>query len=211
MRATSFESAGRSSVTLLAAVMLIACTLGGGVTLAGAASGADVVGSALEQLKTATFMPLGLRFNQRVTLKAFLGVWSFESDLEWQGDLFAVTTTGAPRFVPDTLPEDLVELAQAPSLFDLDRVDSLDAESGILVLSGPRKGYNGSGAKEATFWIDTARWLVTRAQADYKWGTLSVEQTYRTHDGYYFLKEQNARISPFGFTLEVEYGDYEIP
>lgn len=163
----------------------------------------------LQRIAEANRLPAGLEFRQEIVLRAYLLTWRFESRVEVTSDGFQSHTSGAPSFVPDTLPEELVGLSQSAALFDLSPVEWGD--TGTLVLQGPRREYPGTGPKEATLWVDSREWVISRAEAVYEWGTLHVTQEYAPQDGMRLLARQRARITPYGFTLDVEYRDYQIP
>lgn len=196
----------------MAWVLVILC-LGAGPE--GAAGGAPVGWSAgevedlLEQVAQGARFPVGTSFRQAVTLRALFATWRFESFVRQEPDGLRSETKGAPSFVPDTLPGDLVGLVQSLDLFELSVVEAEDPA--VVVFRGPRIGYNGTGPKEATFWIDLERRIVQRAEAVYSWGTLSVSQEYLDRDGRWLLARQRARATPFGLTLDVNYLDYQIP
>lgn len=173
--------------------------------------GADEAGlvEVLRRVDEAHRLPVGAGFRQQIVLRAFLLTWRFESQVEVTSQGFRSQTTGAPAFVPDTLPEELVELSQSAAMFDLSLVTSADGDA--LILKGPRKEYPGTGPMEATLWVDPVDWVVTRAEAVYSWGTLHVTQEFERRDGITLLARQRARITPYGLTLDVEYRDYQIP
>lgn len=163
----------------------------------------------LQRLAEAQPLPVGLEFRQEIVFKAFLFTWRFESQVLVTANGFEAETLGAPAFVPENLAQELVELGQSVALFELSLLETDDGES--LVLQGSRKGYQGAGPKEATFWIDPKDWVVTRAEATYSWGTLYVTQEYDQWEGAKLLSRQNARATPYGFTLDVRYQDYHFP
>lgn len=198
--------------TLPIIVAMIGLLLGANSVTAGPASPESVpacLDEILERVASASRLPEGLAFRQEIVFRAFLATWRFQTEVVAKADGFASQTTGAPSFVPDTLAKDLVELGQSASLFELSIVDQ--GVGGGVVVRGPRRGYDGVGPKEATFWIDTDHWVITRAEAAYSWGTLHVTQEYIERDGLSFLSRQNARVTPYGFTLEVDYKDYQFP
>ncbi|MBO2520978.1 MAG: hypothetical protein CW345_04105 [Firmicutes bacterium] len=196
------------------AVMIAALAVGS-AALAGRASAgegcfpAERLQELVRWVEASAELPVGTRFRQEVTLRALFTTWQFESSVWQDRDGLKSETRGAPGFVPPSLPADLVGLMKNLDLFDL-RVVEL-AEPGILVLRGPRIDYRGSGAKEATFWIDTCRGRIERAEAVFSWGTLLVRQEYLDLEGRLLLARQSARALPYGFTLEVAYRDYQIP
>lgn len=163
----------------------------------------------LQRVAAGTELPVGTSFRQQVTLRALFTTWRFESLVTREPDGYRTETRGAPSFVPDSLPSDLVNLMQSIYLFDLRPLDA--AEPGLVVLAGRRIDYRGAGPSEATFWIDAERGVVERAQAVYSWGTLHVSQEYLERGGRLLLSRQMARAAPYGFTLEVDYLDYAIP
>ena len=77
-------------------------------------------------------------------------------------------TKGAPSFLPDSFAVELVELGRSPYLFDLRVIQVQD--DGVYVLQGPRLKDQGSGAREATFWIDSQQWVIEKAEAAYPSG-----------------------------------------
>ena len=155
-------------------------------------------------------LPEGVRFRQEVTFRALLGTWRFHSEVEATKDGLKFTMYGAPSFVPETLPRDLLDLSRSPSLFELS-VSGVAAADGTLVLSGPRIAYAGIGPREATFWVDPGTWTIRRAEAQYSWGTLYVDQEFDRMGDHYLLTRQRARVSPYGFTLDVRYVEYRLP
>lgn len=155
-------------------------------------------------------LPEGVRFRQEVTFRALLGTWRFHSEVEAAEGGLRFTIHGAPSFVPQSLPRDLIDLSRSPALFDLS-VAGGALSDGTLVLSGPRIAYAGTGPREATFWIDPGTWTIRRAEAEYSWGTLYVDQEFDRMGDHYLLTRQQARVSPFGFTLDVRYVEYRLP
>ncbi len=57
-------------------------------------------------------------------------------------------------------------------------------------------------------WVNARNWLVERAELEYPWGKLSLEQRFETVDGYVVLAEQHASVNRLGARLTVRYGDY---
>lgn len=163
----------------------------------------------IDQVAKAAELPVGLGFRQEIVLKALFSTWKFHATVVLEPDGFSSVFSGAPGFVPDTLAQDLIELGRSPSLFELKLVKAGDG--GPIVLKGPRRSYHGTGPREATFWVDPRRWVIDRAEAAYSWGTLSVTQEYTERDGVRLLSRQRARVSPYGFTLDVAYLDYQFP
>lgn len=168
------------------------------------------VDDAIQRVISGTSIPEGLHFTQKVTLRAYLLRWTFESELSYTSGELVAETRGAPWFVPETLPAELVRLGRTLSLFELNPV-GYDQEADELHLRGPRPDYDGSGAKEGSFWIDVSRGVVRKAEAVYSWGILAVEQEYESLGEHLLLKRQSARISPHGATLEVLYDNYIFP
>ena len=154
-------------------------------------------------------LPEGIRFRQEVTFRALLATWRFHSEVEATKDGLKFTIHGAPSFVPDTLPRDLIDLSRSSSLFELSIAGG--ASDGTLVLSGSRIAYSGTGPREAIFWVDPASWTIRRAEAHYPWGTLYVDQEFDWMGDHYLLRRQRARVSPYGFTLDVHYVEYRLP
>lgn len=168
------------------------------------------VAEILEHVSRATELPPGVGFRQEIVLRAFLSTWRFEAEVRVEPDGRVWSkTTGAPSFLPDSFAAELVELARSPYLFDLRLIEVQD--DGLYVLKGPRLKDQGSGAREATFWIDPQRWVIAKAEAAYSWGTLHVIQEYTRDFGYQLLARQRARATPYGFTLDIVYRDYQIP
>lgn len=163
----------------------------------------------LEHVAKAHRLPVGVAFRQEIVLKAFLLTWRFQSQVQVMQDGYWSETTGAPGFVPDSLAQELVELGQSAALFELTVAQADDGES--VVLKGPRRRYEGTGPKEATYWIDPRHWVITQAEATYSWGTLYLTQEYTEKDGVWLLSRQRARVTPYGFTLDVDYHDYQFP
>ena len=161
----------------------------------------------VHRVEAVSRIPANVRMEQSVVARVLLFSWRFTSVLEYVDGELTATTQGAPSFVPETFPVDLVRLGQALSLFDLRVVEGPD-ENGFIVLSGPRSGYDGTGAQEATFMIDPSDWLVKRASAKYPWGTLSLEQEFDSFDGRMLLRRQKGSVRPLGLTVEVEYSNH---
>ena len=172
--------------------------------------GDERVAEIVRLVSAGTQLPEGLAFTQRVSARAFLLRWEFVSRLRFEEGRLHVATEGAPAFMPETLPKDLVELGRTLSLFDLQLVREDDG-TGLALLSGPLRDYGGQGAREGSFWVDLERGVVQKAEAVYSWGTLSVEQEYGLIEGHLLLLRQSARMYPFGATLEVRYVDYSLP
>jgi hypothetical protein len=168
------------------------------------------VAEILEQVTRATELPPGIGFRQEIVLRAFFSTWRFEAEVRLEPDgRVSSKTKGAPSFLPDSFAVELVELGRSPYLFDLRLIEVQD--DGLYVLQGPRLKDQGSGAREATFWIDPQRWVIEKAEAAYPWGKLHVSQEYTRDLGYQLLARQKARATPFGFTLDIIYRDYQIP
>ena len=163
----------------------------------------------LQRVAVGLELPVGASFRQEITLRALFATWRFASTVRKEPEGFLTETAGAPSFVPDSLPRDLINLMQSLYLFDLRVVDASDAD--LVVLQGPRINYSGTGPKEATFWVDVRRLVVERAEAAYSWGTLHVTQEYLDLGDRFLLLRQRARATPYGFTLDVDYVDYQIP
>lgn len=189
---------------------LLASALGllaGGAALAEAPSAEEVV----RLLHDSHALPEGVAFRQEVTLRALLVTWRFHSELETTSDGLKFQLFGAPSFVPDTLPLELINLSHSPALFDLRIAGGGSSDDGTLVLQGPRIDYAGQGPREATFWVDPQTWTIRRAEAEYSWGTLFLDQVFDRHGELYLLRQQKARVTPFGFTLDVQYREYRLP
>lgn len=155
-------------------------------------------------------LPDGVQVVQRVTLRALIFRWVFHSDLEYGSGQWHATTYNAPSFVPEGIPAELLTLGRALDMFELQFV-SYDEDQGLLLLRGPRHGYDGRGASEGLFWVDVARRIVPKAELSYSWGTLAVEQEYTSVSGHQLPHRQTARMLPSGATLEVLYSDYTFP
>lgn len=156
-------------------------------------------------------LPEGISFRQEVTFRALLTTWRFHSELEATSEGLRFQIHGAPSFVPETLPLDLINLTRSPALFDLEIASDGPAAEGFLVLRGPRIGNAGGGPREAVFWVDPATWTIRRAQAEYSWGTLFLDQEFDRMGDRYLLRRQRARVAPYGFTLDVQYQEYRFP
>lgn len=166
---------------------------------------ADIVARVEAQAK----LPPYLRMNQEVSVRALIFSWRFTSVLERHGDEMTATTQGAPSFMPETFPIDLVSLTETLDVFNL-RVLSESSKEGYLVIGGARPDYDGMGAEEATFSIDPDDWLIKRATAKYAWGTLTLEQEFVPVEGYQLLSRQKATVRPHGFTVDVNYTGHTL-
>lgn len=189
-------------IFVMSLVVMSACMIG--PALAQDISVPDI----LERVTAQTILPDGIQFTQSVDLRALFFRWKFESEMVMQDGVLQVTTRGAPGFVPESLPGELVELARTLSLFDVEIVRE-DSGEGVVVVTGPRPEYDGRGAREATFWIDIENGVVFKAEAVYSWGSLHVNQEYMEQRDYLLLRRQTAEA--LGFKLEVLYHDYALP
>lgn len=165
----------------------------------------DPVARLVERVAAAGKLPEGLSFTQRVTVRLLLLRWEFASRLKVQDSTLHVTTDGAPGFIPESLPRDLVELSGALHLFDLHLVGE---DEGLVLLEGLARNYSGQGARAGKFWVDTARGHVVKADVEYEWGTLHLIQEYGPFREHSLLKRQSARLTPYPATLDVRYDDY---
>lgn len=191
-------------ITLLLAIM---SAMAGGKP-AKAAELHDVA-EIVRKVESASQFPAQVRMHQSVVARLLLITWRFTSVLEYVEGQLKATTTGAPAFVPEDFPVDLVSLSRALPLFDLKLISEAD-DNGFVVIGGPRPDYDGRGAEEATFRIDPSDWLVKRASAKYDWGTLTLEQEFDSFNGYMLLRRQKATVLPYGLVVDVEYSDYSL-
>lgn len=200
---------GEARAGALACLLALALILSGrGAALAEAPYDAEEV---VLRLLHSHELPEGLSFRQEVTVRALLVTWRFHSEVETTSEGLKSRIVGAPSFVPETLPLDLVNLSRSPELFDLKVAAEPSSDGSSLVLQGPRIGYAGVGPREATFWVDPETWTIRRAEAEYSWGTLFLDQTFDRFGEFYLLSEQRARVTPYGFTLDVRYREYRLP
>lgn len=174
----------------------------------GAASGSIDVADLLDRLSERAHLPVGLKFRQDVTLKAFLFTWRFHSELSQGETGLSAVTTGAPSIVPKSIAVDLFDVVRTPLIFDLEVVGE---EEGLIHLHGERINYPGNGPLEGSFWVDPDSGTIVRAEAVYDWGRLYLDQEYEERDGLTLLVEQRAKVTPFGASLVVAYSDYTFP
>ena len=174
------------------------------------AQGAYDVAEIIRLVEANSGMPDRVRVNQSITLRAFLFTWRVRSTLEHVGGEITATTYGnPPDFMPASFPVELVTLDQRLSMFELELLPERTSE-GYLVLGGPRIGFDGSGAQEATLMVDPNDWRVKQATLKYPWGTIAVDQEYGPFLGYTLLRRQRGVIRPYGAVVEVEYSDYAL-
>lgn len=189
-----------------------------GLLLIGAASAfaqPPAVDEILAQLRAAAADAAAakVRFRQEFTLRALFFTWRFAVDVTQEGGAYEVRVgPGAPSFMPDTLPADLVRVAEAIDTFVFSFVGEERTPDGKLyyILDGvPQKSQG--GAQSGRLWIDADAWYIAKAHLAYTWGRLEVEQEYRLEAGRRVLHRQSAVARPLGARLEVEYVDYWFP
>ena len=180
-------------VSLLVMSLVMSVSLTSLSTPAAAASGAAVRqhrrGRPPRPPKQRAHLPVGLKFRQDVTLKAFLFTWRFHSELSQGETGLSAVTTGAPSIVPKSIAVDLFDVVRTPLIFDLEVVGE---EEGLIHLHGERINYPGNGPLEGSFWVDPDSGTIVRAEAVYDWGRLYLDQEYEERDGLTLLVEQRA-------------------
>ena len=140
----------RVGPVLIALVWALLCgSVGHGEPVHAGEPGSKSVAEILAKLDIAAELPVGLGFRQEIVLKALFSTWTFHTRVSLGQDGFSSETTGAPRFVPDSLAKELIELGRSPSLFELDVIEA--GEDGPVVLKGPRRKYQGTGPARRPF------------------------------------------------------------
>lgn len=204
---------GASRLGRLRAILSMVALAIGALLFAGESAaqggGTSDLSKILGNVEAHSQVPEHIRMHQSVTVRALIFTWKFNSILEYVGDELTSTTEGAPSFVPESFPVDLVSLGQTLPLFDLKLISERN-DQGYIVLGGPRPDFDGQGAEEATFMIDPRDWLVKRASAKYAWGTLTVDQEFGSFQGLMLLRRQRATVKPHGLVVDVEYSNYSF-
>lgn len=170
------------------------------------------VDTLLAQVAQATgFQAEHVRFRQDVQLRVLLLSWRFQNDIEALDGSYTVKIgKGAPGFMPDGFPAELLDVQQSIHLFDLQVVGTETDGQGrtFYIIEGVRKEPSEQGAQSGKLWIDGSEWYIAKAHLAYTWGKLEVEQAYRMEQGRRVLDTQSARLSILGARVEVKYLDY---
>jgi len=151
--------------------------------------------------------PPEMGFRQHVTLQALFLRWQFYADVVRRGDQVEIAVHGAPSFLGDDMTVSLLEVSEGLDNFDL-RPAGEERINGhhYYVVEGQSRV--ASGARRGRIWVNAQSWLVERAELEYPWGTLLIEQRFRTVNGYVVLAEQQASVSRLGVRMTVRYDDY---
>lgn len=151
--------------------------------------------------------PAVMGFRQYVTLRALLFEWKFYADVAQRGDRVELTVHDAPAFLDDDISVSLLDVSEGLEKYDLRFVEETRVNGELFyVLEGePRAA---GGVQRGRVWVNARNWLVERAELEYPWGKLSLEQRFETVDGYVVLAEQHASVNRLGARLTVRYGDY---
>lgn len=185
------------------AVALVFC-----VAVAGDVWAAPTIDELMANVRHATGgRPAKMGFRQYVTLQALFFRWQFHADVVRQDDQLHVTVYNAPSFVGGDFSGSLLEVSEGLDNFDLQLVDEvlLNGERYYVVDGVSRVE---GGARRGKIWINARTWLVERAELEYPWGTLTIEQRFRVVNGYVVLSEQQASVSRLGARARVRYDDY---
>lgn len=155
--------------------------------------------------------PERVTFRQDVELRVFLFRWSFHSDVVRDADGIRMEVHGAPSFLSPDVSASLLELSEGLEGFDLKFVESRhDEGETYYIVEGTAKTAGGGGALGGTIWVNGRTWLIERATLQYSWGSMTVEQTFQTVNGYTLLREQIATVDRLGAKMRVQYGGYSI-
>lgn len=152
-----------------------------------------------------------MRFQQRIEMRAFLFSWRFSADVEKEGEqVTVVVSKGAPSFVPDDMPAELIDIQSSFHLFDLAMVGEEPLADGhvLYIVEGQRKEASSYGVQSGKLWIDSRDWYIAQAHMAYTWGRLEVQQEYRIEQGRRVLHRQTAVARPLGARVEVDYVEY---
>lgn len=151
--------------------------------------------------------PPEMGFRQQITLQALILRWQFSADVVRRDDTVQIQVHGAPSFVDENVTASLLEVSEGLDNFDLRLVDEVRmGGQQYYVVEGVSRVAN--GARRGKIWVNAQSWLVERAELEYSWGTLTVEQRFRTVNGYVVLAEQQASVSRLGARMTVRYENY---
>lgn len=151
--------------------------------------------------------PVEMGFRQDVTLQVLFLKWRFHADVYRRGDEIELTVYDAPRFLEDDVSVSLLEVSEGFDHFDLRLVDEIRRNGDVFyVLEGEARA--AGGARGGKIWVNGRTWLVEQAVLDYPWGSLTLEQTFQSINGYIVLREQQASVNRLGAQMTVLYSNY---
>lgn len=188
-----------------ACALAVLCTLLAAPGTGAAAPSVDEV--VLNVRGAAGVRPEAMRFRQDITLEVLFLRWNFHADVTRSGDRVELVLHNAPGFIDEDVSASLLEVSEGLDHFDLRLVDEIRRGGDVVyVLQGvPRRE---GGARGGRIWVNARTWLVEKAELEYPWGMLEVEQTFQNINGYTVLREQKASVSRLGARMTVRYSDY---
>lgn len=176
--------------------------------LAGAVFAAPTIEEIRDNVRgTVGTRPEVIGFRQDVELRVLILSWRFHADVVRRGDEIELTVYNKPSLIGDDVSASLLEVSEGIDQFDLELVDEVHRNGDVFyVVEG--KARTASGAREGKIWINGRTWLVEQAVLDYPWGSVTLDQTFQTVDGYTVLREQHASVNRLGARMTVRYSDF---
>lgn len=143
--------------------------------------------------------------------RAFGRDWRFTARITKETNRILVQSPDAPRFLPNEMQLELVQVADLLEGYDLRLAGQSLSPSGtpVWVVEGQRPA-GGKGARFVRFWVERPTGLVTHLELAYWWGRLTIDQTYQRVGPHTVLDQQAVRIDPLGIRVQVLYREYDF-
>jgi hypothetical protein len=167
--------------------------------------------SIIDNMNNAMRQPVVMQYKQEAYARGLLGIYRWSSTIKLDGSDIKVDTQNAPSFVSAEMMRDISDFRKAMIAYNLEYTGTTKWDGKeYLTLKGLRKPEVTSGAIEATILIDPVTYLITRIEARYSWGKMTLDQMFIHKDGVAFLEKQEGSLSPWLMRITVTYSDYKF-